>query len=153
MGGIYFILTVLPPFSSFAYGPLQVRVSEAFTVLPFLFPETMWGLTIGCLLANLLGGVGMMDLLFGPLLTLFAGYLTSRVRHAFLAPLPPVLVNGFGVSIYLSIIFQVPYFYSVFYIILGEIIACYGLGWLLLVLLLKRYSRKGVKELWVLKKK
>ncbi|MGQ9473938.1 MAG: QueT transporter family protein, partial [Candidatus Caldatribacteriaceae bacterium] len=40
VGGIYFILTVLPPFSSFAYGPIQVRVSEAFTVLPFILPET-----------------------------------------------------------------------------------------------------------------
>ncbi|MGQ9474066.1 MAG: QueT transporter family protein, partial [Candidatus Caldatribacteriaceae bacterium] len=108
---------------------------------------------IGCLLANLLGGVGIMDFLFGPLLTLFAAYLTSRTHYAFLAPLPPVLVNGFGVSIYLSILFQVPYFYSVFYVILGEIIACYGLGWFVLVLLSKWYSWKGVKEFWVLKRK
>jgi len=135
-------LTVLPPFSSIAYGPVQVRVSEALTVLPFLFPETMWGLTVGCFLANALGGVGIADLLLGPLFTLFAGYLTSRVPRAVWAPLPPVLVNGFGVSIYLSILFQVPYFYSVFYVIVGEAIACYGLGWLILSLLQKEGFRK-----------
>ncbi|MCX7667806.1 MAG: QueT transporter family protein, partial [Atribacterota bacterium] len=120
--------------------------SEALTVLPFFFPETMWGLTVGCFLANILGGVGVVDLLLGPLFTLFAAYLTAHVPRAIWAPLPPVLVNGFGVSIYLSILFRVPYLYSVFYVIVGEVIACYGLGWLLLMFLQKGGSQKGVKR-------
>lgn len=147
VGGCYFLFTVLPPFSSLAYGPVQVRVSEALTVLPFFFPETMWGLTVGCFLANILGGVGVVDFLLGPLFTLFAAYLTARVPRSIWAPLPPVLVNGFGVSIYLSILFRVPYFYSVFYVIVGEMVACYGLGWLLVMVLQKRGFQKGVKRL------
>lgn len=147
VGGCYFLLTVLPPLSSIAYGPVQVRVSEALTVLPFLFPETMWGLAIGCFLANVLGGLGVVDFLLGPLFTLLAGYLTSRISRALWAPLPPVLVNGFGVSVYLAILFRIPYLLSVFYVIVGEAIACYGLGLLLLVLLERRGYRKGVKRI------
>ncbi|MEN3185494.1 MAG: QueT transporter family protein [Atribacterota bacterium] len=147
VGGCYFLFTVLPPFSSIAYGPIQVRVSEALTVLPFFFPETMWGLTVGCFLANIFGGVGVVDFLLGPLFTLFAGYLTSRVPRPFWAPLPPVLINGFGVPIYLSVLFRVPYFYAVFYVIVGEIIACYGLGWLLILFLRRGNFQKGVKKL------
>lgn len=146
MGGCYFLLTVLPPFSSFAYGPVQVRVSEAFAVLPFLFPEAMWGLAIGCFLANVFGGIGMVDIFLGPILTLLAGYLTSRVPRSFWAPLPPVLINGFGVPLYLAILLRVPYLYTVFYVIVGEAIACYGLGWLLLVLWQKGILGKGVRR-------
>jgi uncharacterized membrane protein len=107
----------------------------------------MWGLAIGCFLANVLGGLGVVDFLLGPLFTLLAGYLTSKVSRALWAPLPPVLVNGFGVSVYLAILFRIPYLLSVFYVIVGEAIACYGLGLLLLVLLERRGYRKGVKRI------
>ncbi|MDI3542995.1 MAG: hypothetical protein PWP57_598 [Candidatus Atribacteria bacterium] len=144
---LYILLTILPPFYSFSYGPIQVRVAECLTVLPFLFPETIWGLGLGCFLANLIGGLGFYDFFLGTLFTLIAGYLTSRVPYPFLAPLPPILINGFGVSIYLSLWLKVPYFYSVFYIILGETIAAYGLGYPLLIFLLTKlkYHRKEHK--------
>jgi len=140
----YILLTILPPFYSFSYGPIQVRVAECLTVLPFLFPETIWGLGLGCFLANLIGGLGFYDFFLGTLFTLIAGYLTSRVSYPFLAPLPPILVNSFGVSIYLCLWFKVPYFYSVFYIMLGETIATYGVGYPLLMFLLTKlkYHRK-----------
>lgn len=138
----YALLVVLPPFSSFAYGPLQVRVAEALTVLPYLFPETVWGLTLGCFIANILGGLGFLDFSLGTLYTFLAAHWTSRVSHPSLAPLPPVLVNGFGVAAYLAYLFQVPYLPTVFYILLGETIACYGLGYPLLVMLMRRGFRK-----------
>ena len=105
--------------------------------MPFLFPETIYGLTIGCFLANLLGQVGFLDFVFGTLITFLAALVTSKMKKAYLAPLPPVLFNAFGVSLYLSKLFQVPYFYSVFYIMIGELIACYGIGYPLLKILLK----------------
>ncbi len=145
VGGCYILLTILPPFYSLAYGPIQVRVAEALTVLPFLFPETTWGLAIGCFVANCIGEVGIVDCIFGPLFTFIAGYLTSRVSRSFWAPLPPVLINAFGVSIYLSLLFRVPYFYTVLYVMIGEVIACYGLGLLLLAALQKTSLWKGVK--------
>jgi len=138
IAALYVVFTILPPFYSFAYGPIQVRISEAFTVLPFLFPEAIFGLTIGCFLANLLGQVGLWDIIFGSLITLLAALVTAKMKKDYLAPLPPVLFNSFGVSLYLSKLFHVPYFYSVFYIMIGECIACYGIGYPILKILLKR---------------
>ncbi|MBP8933349.1 MAG: QueT transporter family protein [Candidatus Atribacteria bacterium] len=137
VAALYVAFTILPPFYAFAYGPIQIRVSEAFTVLPFLFPETIAGVTIGCFLANIYGQNGPWDIIFGTLITLLAAVITSKMKKAYLAPLPPVLLNAFGVSMYLAKLFKVPYFYSVFYIMIGELIACYGIGYPLLKILLK----------------
>jgi len=138
VAALYATLTVLPPFYAFSYGPIQIRISEALTVLPFLFPETVWGITAGCLIANVFGQVGPWDIIFGTLLSLSAALVTSKMKKAWLAPLPPVLFNAFGVSFYLSYLFKVPYIYSVLYIMMGELIACYGIGYPLLQILLKR---------------
>lgn len=140
---IYVVLTVLPPFYVLSYGPIQLRVAEALTVLPFLYPEAIWGLTLGCLLANLAGNIGIYDVIFGSLLTLAAGYLTSRMPKAWLAPLPPIFLNAFGVSVYLAFLLKISYWYSVAYIMLGESVACLGIGYPLLHLLIKR---KGFKS-------
>ncbi len=142
VAALYFLLVVLPPFSSFAYGPLQVRVAEALTVLPYLFPETIFGLTLGCFLANLFGGLGFLDFFFGTLCTFCAAWWTSRVPRSFLAPLPPILVNGFGVALYLSYLLKIPYLTTALYILLGEVVACFGLGYPLLTLLERRGFRK-----------
>lgn len=144
VAALYVVLVVLPPFSSFAYGPIQVRVAEALTVLPYLFPETIWGLTLGCFLANLLGGLGFFDFFFGTLCTFCAAWWTSRVPRAVLAPVPPVLVNGFGVALYLSYLFRAPYLEVAGYILLGETVACFGLGYPLLVVL----ERRGYGKEW-----
>ena len=62
---VYAALTIaLAPIS---YGPVQFRVSEAMTVLPALFPEAAPGLFIGCFIANLFGGNGALDVIFGSL--------------------------------------------------------------------------------------
>ncbi|MCK4590192.1 MAG: QueT transporter family protein, partial [Candidatus Latescibacteria bacterium] len=109
IGALYAALTLaLAPIS---YGPLQVRVSEALTVLPYVMPASVWGLFIGCFLANWLGGLGPWDIFGGSLLTLLAAILTYWVRKTgkpWLAPLPPVLVNAFGVSAYLQLLFEPP---------------------------------------------
>ena len=139
---LYTLLVVLPPFSSFAYGPIQVRVAEALTVLPYFFPEAVWGLTIGCFVANILGGFGAFDFSLGTLCTFFAAYWTSRASRPFLAPLPPVLVNGFGVAAYLAYLLHLPYHSVALYVLCGEAIACYGLGYPLLVALRRRGFRK-----------
>ncbi|MGB4391895.1 MAG: QueT transporter family protein, partial [Bacillota bacterium] len=67
LAGIYAILTMLPPFSGFGYGPVQVRVSETLTVLPFLFPWAKWGLYIGCIVANLASPFLVWDISLGAL--------------------------------------------------------------------------------------
>jgi len=88
----YFALTMLG--YSFSFGVAQFRVSEALCILPFFFAEAIPGLFIGCLLSNLLGGYGAIDVIFGSLATLIAAYCTYRCRIKWLAPIFPVIVNG-----------------------------------------------------------
>ncbi|UCB52340.1 MAG: QueT transporter family protein [Candidatus Zixiibacteriota bacterium] len=139
IAGLYAALTVvLAPIS---YGPIQLRVSEALTVLPYLTPAAIPGLFVGCLVANILGGLGIYDVVGGSLLTLLAAFLThliARTRRPFLAPLPPVLVNSLGVSLYLHLLFQLPYWLTVIYIAIGEVGACFVLGYPLLLIILRK---------------
>ena len=94
----YAALTVaLAPIS---YGPIQFRVSEALTVLPFFLPCTVWGLAIGCFLANLYTG-SVLDIVFGTLATLLAALLTAHfgkrgntVNNRLLGCLMPVVFNA-----------------------------------------------------------
>ncbi|MFR4757525.1 MAG: QueT transporter family protein [Evtepia gabavorous] len=87
----YAALTYVAAAMNLAYGPVQFRVSEALTVLPFLFPGTWPGLFVGCLVANLMSPYGPLDILIGSAGTLLAAWLTQRTNHPWLAPLPPVL--------------------------------------------------------------
>lgn len=139
IAGLYAALTVaLAPIS---YGPIQVRISEALTVLPYLTPAAIPGLFIGCLTANAYGGLGLPDIVGGSLCTLLAAiltYLLSKTKKPILAPVPPIVVNALGVSFYLHLLFHLPYWVTVAYIALGEIAACFVLGYPLLLLLLKR---------------
>ena len=81
-----------------AFAPVQFRLSEALTLLPFLFPETAWGLFVGCILTNLLSQYGAVDIVFGSLATLIAGLWTARCRNKWTAAVPPVVCNGLIVS-------------------------------------------------------
>ena len=89
----YAALTLFAAALNLSYGPVQLRVSEALTVLPWLFPGTAAGLFLGCFLANLLSPFGPLDLVIGSSATLLAALWTRRVRHRWAAPLPPVLCN------------------------------------------------------------
>jgi len=137
LAGLYAALTILPPFSSISYGPVQVRVSEGLTVLPFLSADYAWGLFVGCIVANLGSPFLVYDLTLGALATLVAAFLTSRAKTPALAPLPPVVVNALVVSWYVSRLSNLPYAPTALYIALGEVAACYGLGYPLLAYLLR----------------
>ena len=65
IAALYAATTLL--FAAVSYGPVQFRVSEAFTLLPVLFPQAIPGLTLGCLIANLLGSATPWDVIFGTL--------------------------------------------------------------------------------------
>jgi len=143
IAALYAVLTIsLAPIS---YGVYQIRVAEVLTILPFVYPVAMIGLFVGCLVANIFGGNGLPDIIFGSLLTLLAGYLTyliskicSRKISLILAPLPPVLVNAFGVAAYLSLITDMSYLFVVQMVGVGQLVACYGLGLPLLYYLVSK---------------
>ena len=137
VAALYTALTLLFPGQS--YGYTQLRVSEALTVLPFLFPAAAPGLAVGCLIANLLSPYGPIDIVCGTFATALAAFLTMKMPNKWLAPLPPVLSNGIfvgGMLAWYEAGFG-PNFWPMFAIsgpgvALGEIITCYILGLLLL---------------------
>lgn len=137
IAAIYAVLTLFLPIPQ--YGGVQLRVAEAMTVLPYLFPEAVPGLAVGCFLANLLGSPFVLDWIFGTLATLLAAIWTSKLKKRWLAPLPPVVCNAVivGAEIaYFSTLdgaaFWPAYAFNAFTVGLGEAIACFILGSLLL---------------------
>jgi uncharacterized membrane protein len=106
IAAIYVVLTflanILGPGLNLGYGPVQVRISEGLAMLAIFDPMMPLALYVGCLLANLLGGMGLPDIVFGPVLTLLAGYATWYTRRIKVIPfLPPIIFNALGVSAYL----------------------------------------------------
>ena len=93
VAALYTALTLL--FQAISFGAVQFRLSEALTLLPVLFPQAIPGLTVGCLLSNLLAGANVYDVVFGTLATLLGSILTYRLRRRpLLAALPPVACNA-----------------------------------------------------------
>ena len=139
IAAIYTVMSLLSSVFGIAYGPIQCRFSEALTVLPFLFPEAIPGLFIGCVVTNLMSTVGPLDLIFGSLATLLAALWTRRMPNKWLAPLPPVICNAVIVGAMIAW-YEVGFtgaFWGMFAfnavtVGLGEAIACYVLGLLLL---------------------
>lgn len=88
------------------FGSVQARVGEAFTLLPVLAPDAVWGVTLGCFLTNLVGVftganvLGALDIVFGTAATLAAALCTRRLARVRLrglplaAAVPPVLFNA-----------------------------------------------------------
>ena len=139
VGAAYAVLRLFSSGFSLTFGVVQCRFSEALCVLPFFFPETVWGLFAGCLITNLLSPYGLLDLIVGSLATLIAALLTARCRKKWLAPLPPVVLNTLLVGAViayeetgLTAAFPATWAINGLTVGAGEAIACYGLGMLLL---------------------
>lgn len=132
IAAIYVVLTIILGEKSF--GPIQVRISEALVLLPLIDKAAVPGVAVGCFLANIFGGYGFIDIVFGSLVTLTAAYFTSKMPNKILGIIPPVVLNAFIVSIWVSKINNWPYGLTALTIGLGEFFAVAGLGTLLLML-------------------
>ena len=137
LGAAYAALTMLLPVPQ--YAGVQIRLAEALTLLPFLMPCATPGLFVGCLIANLLSPYGPLDVIAGSAATLLACFWTRRMKNRRLAALPAVVCNavivggviafamtGFGPG------FWVAYVINALSVGVGEFIACYILGDMLL---------------------
>lgn len=92
IAAMYVVLTL--PFASFAFGPVQFRVAEALCILPFFTPAAIPGLTVGCLLANMMGSGNIWDIVFGSLATYIGAVLSYKLRgKKYLVAIPPILSN------------------------------------------------------------
>lgn len=119
IAALYAVLTlVLAPIS---YGNLQCRVSEAMTLLPMILPQSVPGLFVGCLIANIYTG-NVMDIIFGSLATLVAAVGTYTLRKKpLLAAACPVLANGVIVGTVLSFSYGLPLALTMLEVAVGEI--------------------------------
>ncbi|HJA80920.1 MAG TPA: QueT transporter family protein [Candidatus Mediterraneibacter intestinipullorum] len=141
IAAIYVVVTLLG--ASFAYGQVQVRLSEALTILPVFTPAAIPGVFLGCLISNILGGCILPDIIFGSLATLIGAVFTwkLRSRSKYLAPLPPIIANMLVVPFVLKYGYMMPFPIPLMMLTvgIGEIISCGILG-LLLHTVLNRYK-------------
>ncbi len=151
IAALYAALSLLCAWLNLAYGPIQFRISEALCLLPFLVPETAWGLWIGCLIANILSPFGPLDIIVGSCATLLAALLTAKCRRKWVACLPPVLCNGILIGAVLAWqeVGSSPAFFAVFAyhaltVALSEAVVCFALG-IPLVTAWAKYSKKAKK--------
>lgn len=153
IAALYVVLTFIANALGLANHAVQVRFSEALTILPFFTPAAVPGLFAGCLLSNLLTGCLPLDVIFGSLATLLGAagtYWLGRTKNSvsdrtqnpskvqprvkWLAPLPPILANTMIVPFILAYVYQfegsLPYFMLT--VGIGELISCGILGMILL---------------------
>ncbi|MBQ2990654.1 MAG: QueT transporter family protein [Clostridia bacterium] len=136
IAALYAALTLL--LAPISYGEVQIRFSEALTLLPMLLPEAVPALTLGCLLSNLLGGCTIFDIIFGTLATFLAAVCTRRLRGNLPAACAmPVLFNGVivGAVVHYCYAPVIPLPLCMLFIALGEMVSCFILGPVLLRML------------------
>lgn len=144
IAAIYTTLGIV--FAPIGFGPIQVRVAEAMTILPVFTPFATLGLTVGCALTNFYGVVtgadmlGMADVLFGTAATFIAALMTRALRNKtwrgipFWAALPPVLVNAVVVGGELTVLMSGGGWNSSIFLInflqvgFGQLLSCFCIG-------------------------
>ena len=140
IAAIYVVLTYV--FAPFSFGEVQIRISEALTILPLFTPAAIPGLFVGCLVGNILGGAILPDIIFGSIATLIGaiGTYTLRQQKPVYGTLPPIIANivivpfvlryGYGVAL--------PIPFMMLTVGIGEVAYCLVLG-LVLYTALSRY--------------
>ena len=126
---LYVVLTALSGVFGAAYGGIQLRISEALTVLPVFFPASVPGLTVGCLISNIPSALGPADIVFGTAATFTAACLSAALRKVRVRsfPLPsmlmPVLINALAVASELTLVSGADKSFTAFAVYFGEVFA------------------------------
>ena len=137
----YVVLTLFINAFDLASGAIQVRISEALTILPYFTPAAVPGLFIGCLLSNFMTGAAIWDIIFGSLATLIGAIGTYLLRKwKWCAPLPPILSNTIIIPFVLTYAYGIPGGIPFFMLTVGagEVLSCGVLG-MILLFALQRY--------------
>ncbi len=143
IAALYVILTFIASALGLASQAIQIRFSEALTVLPAFTPAAIPGLFIGCILSNLLTGCALYDIIFGSLATLLGALGTYALKHhKYLTPIPPIAANTLIIPFVIRYVYQsegtIPFFMLT--VGAGEVISCGILG-LMLYSALKKQKR------------
>lgn len=137
---LYVVLTMFINAFNLANGAIQVRISEALTILPYFTPAAIPGLFVGCLLSNFLTGAAIWDIVFGSLATLLGAIGTYLLRKwKWCAPIPPILANTIIIPFVLTYAYGLPGGIPFFMLTIGagEVLSCGILGMILLFALQK----------------
>ena len=133
IAAVYVVLTTV--FAAFSFGEVQVRISEALTILPVFTPAAIPGLFVGCIISNFLGGAILMDVIFGSIATLIGAVFTYKLRGSskWLAPLPPIVANALIVpfTLFYGYGVNLPIPFMMLTVGIGEVISCGVLGMIL----------------------
>ncbi len=137
IAAIYVVLTF--SFATFSSGPIQVRLSEALTILPYFTPAAIPGLFVGCIIGNLLAGSLLWDVIFGSLATLIGAVFTYllRKKSKYWAPVPAIMSNTIIIPFILRYAYgePLPIPFMMLTVGIGEVISCFLLGMILLTAL------------------
>ena len=120
----------------FAYGSIQFRISEILVLLALFDPLYISGLTLGCLIANMLGPNGLLDIIFGTLATfisLIAIYFTGKIIKNYklkliLSSIWPTIINGLIIGWMLNKLYKLPLILSMGEVAIGEFVVVTIIG-------------------------
>ena len=139
---------LLPGTTSMA---VQFRLSESLTLLSVFTPAAIPGLTIGCVVANLMNvSVLPLDMILGSLASLLAAIAMYLLRNVCVKNLPilsalmPAVFNGLIIGLEIEIFFiEGPFYFASFLtqagcVFLGEFAVCMTVGLLLVAVIKKR---------------
>ncbi|WGX74673.1 QueT transporter family protein [Paraclostridium bifermentans] len=134
VAAIYATLTLV--LGAISYGPIQFRVAEIMVLLPFIKKDYIWGLTIGCFLANIIGPYGVPDIIFGTtatFLSVYAVYLTSKMMNGkkyalLISSIWPTVINAIIIGIMLNIFFGLPLMLSMAQVGFGQFVVITIIG-------------------------
>ena len=132
--GMYVVLTLIASMLGLSNGVIQVRFSESLTILPVFSPAAIPGLTLGCVIANVLSGAHIYDVIFGSIATLIGALFTYVFKkNKYLAVMSPIISNTVIIPLILSYVYHAEgaLWYFILTVFLGEVISCGVLGlWL-----------------------
>ncbi|MBR5459433.1 MAG: QueT transporter family protein [Clostridia bacterium] len=141
IAALYVILTEISAVFGLSGGAIQLRLSEALTILPLYLPSAIPGLFIGCIVSNLLTGCALWDIVFGSLATLIAAIVTSRLKRVkYLASIPPIVANTLVIPPIIAYVYGTEMALWLIYItvFLGELVSCGLLGTTLIGIIEKK---------------
>lgn len=119
IAALYVVLTLVTfPIS---YSGIQFRIAELLVLLCFFRKDYAFGLTIGCVIANLASSIGFIDCLFGGLATLISCLLIGYCKYLIVAVLIPIVINGFAVGFELYLFMEADLLTSILWVALGEL--------------------------------
>lgn len=144
IAAMYTVLTAVSASVGLASGAVQIRLSEALTVLPYFTPAAIPGLFVGCIVSNLVTGSAVWDIVFGSLATFVGAVGTYLLRRnsKWLAPIAPIAANTLIIPFVLSAVYQAEETLAFLFVSIaaGEVISC-GIFGMMLINVLNRYAK------------